>query len=166
MGGGLFDHIIYWGVGVGGESGHHKGRGDKKTSPNRQFVRSFRAQRTQISTHSYFRASWESMKAFGRMELNSAKSLTAVLSVANSDANPLDFSISLALREKKNPFSPLLRSPVGPCCIFPVRFDPSVLVRVGICKPWPGTGVTSGASMLQKCWHSVKGSGLRSSSQS
>lgn len=59
------------------------------------------------------------MKAFGRMELNSAKSLTAVLSVANSDANPLDFSISLALREKKESLLTSSEEPSGALLHFP-----------------------------------------------
>lgn len=79
-----------------------QGRGDTKTSLNCQFVWSFMARNNQIPIHSYFRAGWETIKVFGRMELNRAKTLTASLSAANSDASSPDFSISLALRGEKS----------------------------------------------------------------
>lgn len=58
---GIFDHINYWGWRERGLQAREEGGG--KTSLNSGFVWSFMARNNQVSIHSSFRASCETMKA-------------------------------------------------------------------------------------------------------
>lgn len=109
------------------------------------------AQNNQISIHSYFRASCDSMKAFGRMKLKRAKSLAALLTTATTDAN-FPGLLKLPGSAQQHPCLPVLRTKVELWCIFPERFDPSAPVCVGIFKAWLCIGVTSGAFNSTDVW--------------
>lgn len=106
------------------------------------------AQNNQISIQGYFSTSCDSMKAFGRMKLTRAKSLTAFLATNASFPGLL----TLPGSAQQHPNLPVLRTKVGLWCIFPKLFDPSAPVCVGIFKAWLCIGVTSGAFNSTDVW--------------